>query len=414
MLSPRGLILLCHSCADRGKASHVADAEDQGQMDMRTLLLERACLLTFCMLLVLLNLRSYRNMNGIRWFAASNIGYFIGGILIASRDHLPIWAAVVLSNLLYSLGYVLLHRCLAAFFGEKRWYWRGQCAAAVASLLLCLHFTYIHPDLRLRLAFIGLTTGLQFAMAAAVALHGRRSAMRSAALAMSAVLVFSSGLNLLRVFLTLALGTTQTYLGSGQVQTTIVMLNTTIFVAMDIAFLWMIATSLRNELQQQAMTDPLTKVMNRRALEAALGRLVNRCRQTGQPLSMVMLDLDEFKRINDTLGHRMGDRALMAVADCLREGLRDSDLIARFGGDEFVLLLPNCPRNGAHEIAERLRTALEQKNLVLSNEPVHLKASFGVTTLEEPEKDWETLLIECDRALYTAKQVGGNFVYVTG
>lgn len=285
---------------------------------------------------------------------------------------------------------------------------------AALSLLLCLTFTYGYPNIRLRLAGIGLATGFQFVFAGLVAAYGWYTRMRAPALTMSAVLFFSAALNLLRILLTLLWGTTQTYLKADEIQTTIVMLNTTIFVSIDLAFLWMMATSLRDELQTQAMTDPLTGVMNRRAFEEALTNAVTRSRETGQPLSVVMMDLDDFKGINDTLGHRAGDKALMVATQCLREGLREADAVARMGGDEFVILLPNCPRNGAHEIAERLRAAIEIRSVPFAEEAITLKASFGVATLSEPAMEGDALLIECDRALYTAKRVGGNFVYVTG
>ncbi|WP_263410928.1 GGDEF domain-containing protein [Terriglobus tenax] len=381
-------------------------------MDMRTLLLERTCLLAFCTLLVLVNLRGHRGTRGLLWFAASNVGYLVGGVLIASRAYLPVWVAVVLANLLYSLGYAMLHRSLTAFTGARRWTWWAQCIAVALSLTLCTTFTLIVPDIRLRLAGIGLATGLQFVIAAMAVLHGRHSRLRSPVLSLASVLLFSAALNLLRPLLTLLWGTTQPYLQADDIQTTTVMLNTTIFVAIDLAYLWLIATSLRSDMQVQAMTDPLTGVMNRRSLETALESAVQRCRQTGQPLSMIMMDLDNFKTINDTLGHRAGDRALVSVTQCLRVTLRDSDTVARVGGDEFVILLPNCPRNGAHEIAERLRAAIEMKTLTMGHQSVAMKASFGVATLEQSHISAEMLLMECDRALYTAKRVGGNFVYV--
>jgi len=382
-------------------------------MDMRTLLLERACLLTFCMLLVLANVREHRGMSGLRWFAASNINYFVGAILIANRNYVPVWASVVLANFLYSMGYVFLHRCLADFFGQKRLYWWAHCAVAALSLGQCVYFTLIHPDIRYRLAAIGFATGLQFVLCALVAFHGAKTAMRNAAIVMGSVLTFSAVLNISRVVLTLVWGTTQVYLHADTIQTTTVMLNTTIFVAIDMAFVWMVATTLRDELQVQAMTDPLTKVLNRRALELTAERGIGRCRRMGQALSAIVIDLDGFKEINDSKGHRAGDVTLVAAARCLETGLRESDSIARVGGDEFVIVLPNCARSSAQEIAERLRVTLESRKIMVGEEWIQIRASFGVAMLEESMKDWEELMAECDRALYTAKSVGGNFVYVT-
>ena len=382
-------------------------------MDMRTLLLERACLLTFCMLLVLANVREHRGMSGLRWFAASNINYFVGAILIANRNYVPVWASVVLANFLYSMGYVFLHRCLADFFGQKRLYWWAHCAVAALSLGQCVYFTLIHPDIRYRLAAIGFATGLQFVLCALVAFHGAKTAMRNAAIVMGSVLTFSAVLNISRVVLTLVWGTTQVYLHADTIQTTTVMLNTTIFVAIDMAFVWMVATTLRDELQVQAMTDPLTKVLNRRALELTAERGIGRCRRMGQALSAIVIDLDGFKEINDSKGHRAGDVTLVAAARCLETGLRESDSIARVGGDEFVIVLPNCGRSSAQEIAERLRATLESRKIMVGEEWIQIRASFGVATLEESMNDWEELVVECDRALYAAKSVGGNFVHVT-
>jgi len=382
-------------------------------MDMRTLLLERACLLTFCTLLVLTNVSEHRRTPGVWWFAASNVNYFIGGILIASREHLPAWASVVLANFLYSMGYVFLHRCLSQFFGQKALYWWAQWSVAALSLTQCIYFALIHPNIRYRLAAIGLATGLQFSICAAVAFLGSRTAIRRASIGMGSVLTFSALLNLTRVALTLIWVTTQTYLHADEIQTMTVMLNTMVFVAIDIAFIWMIATALRDELQLQATTDPLTKVLNRRALETLAANLIGRSRRSGQPLSAIVIDLDDFKVINDSLGHHGGDVTLVAAARCLEAELRLTDSIARVGGDEFVVVLPDCSRSKAHEIAERLRAAVESQNITVGERSVRFSASFGVATLEEFMTGWEGLIAECDRALYTAKSAGGNFVYLT-
>lgn len=386
--------------------------EAQDSMDMRTLLLERACLLTFCTLLVLVNVREHRTTPGVRWFAASNVNYFIGGLLIANRSQFSVWISVVLANLLYSLGYVFLHHSLTDFLESRRRYWWAQLAVAALALALVLSFTVIHPDIRYRLAAVGLTTGLQFAICTAVALEGAKTPLRSAALGMAGVLGFSAVLNLTRVGLTLIWGTTQVYLHADHIQTVTVMLNTMIFVTIDIAFVWMIAATLRNELHVQAMTDPLTHALNRRALEMLAERAFQRSRVTGHPLSVIVVDLDGFKQINDRLGHRIGDLTLVAAAQALKAELRASDSLARIGGDEFVVLLPDCPRNSAQEIAERLRATLEAQEIQAGDHRVEIRASFGVATLEEFAGSCEWLMAEGDRALYRAKSVGGNYVNV--
>jgi diguanylate cyclase (GGDEF)-like protein len=227
---------------------------------------------------------------------------------------------------------------------------------------------------------------------------------------MGAVLTFSAVVNLTRVVLTLVWGTTQTYLKADDIQTTVVMLNTIIFVAIDIAFLWMIATTLRNELHTQAMTDPLTRVLNRRALGLRMAGVMERSRQTSRPVSAIVIDLDNFKKINDSLGHVTGDLVLVETVRCVQAGLRASDLIARVGGDEFAIVMPDCPLDQALLIGERLRAALEAQTISADEQTVHILASFGVATLLDNTGSWEGLLAECDRALYAAKNSGGNLV----
>lgn len=164
-------------------------------------------------------------------------------------------------------------------------------------------------------------------------------------------------------------------------------------------------------LEQLSRTDPLTGLANRRRFMTVLEHTFSHSLRTGLPLALVMLDIDYFKRINDTYGHQGGDEVLIAVADLLRPEPGDDILAARYGGEEFALLLPETSGEVALRGAERLRRQVEELNFAGPLAGLCLTASFGVAAL--PHADITTidqLIREADAALYRAKHAGRNRV----
>ena len=135
-----------------------------------------------------------------------------------------------------------------------------------------------------------------------------------------------------------------------------------------------------------------------------------RSRRTRSPLSVAILDLDHFKRINDTYGHPEGDAALRRVASIIAGALRAPDLVGRFGGEEFVVILPNAAEPAAMTVADRLREEIERCGLEIRGARVPLTASIGVATLEPDGGDFDDVIRMADEALYTAKARGRNAV----
>jgi len=162
-------------------------------------------------------------------------------------------------------------------------------------------------------------------------------------------------------------------------------------------------------LKELAATDPLTGLANRRTLMTELEREFRRCQRSGSLLSLVMVDLDHFKRVNDTYGHQNGDRVLVALADSLKTHLRPYDLASRFGGEEFALVLPETGPEGTLRIAERIRTSVAGLKFDGALEGLQVTASLGVATCPAATvKDIEDLIRESDDALYLAKKNGRN------
>jgi diguanylate cyclase (GGDEF)-like protein len=159
----------------------------------------------------------------------------------------------------------------------------------------------------------------------------------------------------------------------------------------------------------RAASDPLTGLPNRRAADDAIKRLIAHAGRTVTPLSVVLIDLDHFKEVNDLHGHEQGDAALAAIGQILAASVRASDFAARYGGEEFLLLLPDTDRRGAVGVAEKLRRTIENAEI---RDIGCLTASFGIASMPEDAVDSEQLLRKADRALYAAKAHGRNRVEV--
>ncbi|WP_024326097.1 diguanylate cyclase [Thioalkalivibrio sp. AKL19] len=158
-------------------------------------------------------------------------------------------------------------------------------------------------------------------------------------------------------------------------------------------------------LEQAARTDPLTGLANRRAAEAVLEQHAASVRHDGVPVSVISLDIDHFKSVNDTHGHATGDAVIAGVAAILRASVRKPDLVARWGGEEFLIVAPQVGREGGLELAERCRQAIARAPIA----EVPVTASFGVTTFE-PQDTLDDVLVRADGMMYRAKEAGRDRV----
>jgi diguanylate cyclase (GGDEF)-like protein len=164
--------------------------------------------------------------------------------------------------------------------------------------------------------------------------------------------------------------------------------------------------------RQIALVDPLTGLANRRALFTRLEGMVAEATRTQAEFAVVMTDLDHFKRANDTYGHDFGDEVLAAFAEVLQSQARKGDTVSRYGGEEFVALIGHATADSAMAVAERMRSAWEERTFCPQTEPVSFTASFGVTlwTADGPELAADELLKQADVAMYAAKEQGRNRV----
>ena len=176
-----------------------------------------------------------------------------------------------------------------------------------------------------------------------------------------------------------------------------------LFTATGITIIQLLASDLAVKLRAVASVDPLTEALNRRGFEEASGDLLTHARRKHRRATIVLIDLDHFKSVNDRFGHVCGDAVLRAVADCVRRNIRGDDLFARMGGEEFVLLLSDTGAEAAHAVADRIRREL--RDLTLLPDGGGVTASFGVTPVGAGDELAIAMTI-ADRALYDAKTRG--------
>ena len=163
------------------------------------------------------------------------------------------------------------------------------------------------------------------------------------------------------------------------------------------------------ELTHLATHDSLTKLYNRRSLEARLNYAIDTASRYQHPLSIIMLDLDHFKNINDTFGHKAGDILLETIGAILGNSVRKSDTVARYGGEEFVIIIIETPLAEANEFAEELRKIIAEQSIRLDGgEDISITASLGVTSFPDHSKSSQKLLEKADSAMYMAKAAGRN------
>jgi diguanylate cyclase (GGDEF)-like protein len=168
---------------------------------------------------------------------------------------------------------------------------------------------------------------------------------------------------------------------------------------------------LHETVQRQAVTDELTGLFNHRRFQEVMAVEVERARRFGQEMGLIMLDIDNFKRVNDTYGHMQGDLVLREVAQVLRESAREIDEPARYGGEEMTVALPQTDLDGAYNFAERVRRRIEALELPLleGGGTLRVTASFGAASLSSaPGRDKDELVAAADAALYRAKRSGKN------
>lgn len=376
------------------------------QLDFQTLVVAVSLSAAFCAAARVLLWRMHPGVPGLGQWTGAGIASALALALFGFFGMDTDWIGLSLPHLLVSLGLAL------AWDGFRRFLGRpplpplliGGLVLAVAAPLVVVHLTS-WPALR------AMTNSVLMAlMSLAIARELLRPTPWSAAAARATgfLYLFNAVFFLLRLLAVLRDGGQPLATGFASASLLWWMCMT---VAVTLGMALMTGERLQGDLDRQASRDPLTGTLNRRAFAIQAERELARARRAGRPLSLLMMDLDHFKLVNDRLGHAAGDAALCRFVAVAEKQLRAEDLLARFGGEEFVALLPDTPAERALAAAERLRVAFAQ---AVGGPPGHVfTVSTGVAELHGDE-DLETTLKRADHALYRAKQDGRDRCVLAG
>jgi diguanylate cyclase (GGDEF)-like protein len=375
-----------------------------------------AALLTALVTTVLYAVWSFnRNIPGLRLWMVSFLLGSVFSVSLLVRDWFPEVVAVVISQGSVSLAAYLCLMASRMYMGRRpfsHWYAvLGIGALMVASV----YFTVVQPHLGMRFVFVGLGAGICFLLTARTMADGgvRRVPARY-------LFALVAGLHGLFLLLRPALFKLAPVAPGGLPDAGLVTLVSQ-FVLLEaivaVVLLGFGALMLANEfitseLRHLAEMDPLTNVFNRRAFLTLLDKAISAAQRTGTAVPVLVMDLDHFKNINDTWGHRAGDDVLRHFVMLAHRCLRKEDVMGRLGGEEFAIFLPNASAAGALAVAERLRALVEAQPVATGPQSIPLTVSVGVTLCAHGDAAGAALQ-RADEAMYLAKERGRNRVEVS-
>jgi diguanylate cyclase (GGDEF)-like protein len=327
---------------------------------------------------------------------------------IGLRGIVPDIVSIALANALLLLAFMFM-RDSAQGGGRLRSDWSGWSVAGAAILLL-LYFTAVQPDTRIRIMVFSLSAAVlavrpALALIAAVPKDARRARRFTSACFLGIGLVM-----LARAVFSTNWGANADVLSPGAVQAETILLVGLFVVASTLGVVWIEIEQLQGDLTRLAMLDPLTGTLNRRAFMRAYELELSRSIRDKTGFALALFDLDNFKTVNDTHGHAIGDQVLCRAVDTLRVNLRGHDVLARYGGEEFALLIPGADKAAAMLAAERARLTVGARPIEVGQISIPITVSAGVAAYGVDGSDWESLLSGADKALYEAKHGGKDRV----
>lgn len=357
---------------------------------------------TFALTLTLLAW-SDRRTRGTRWLAGACV-LQLGAT--ASRAILPLPSPTSenLGACLLVLVFFLVYLGLRWFVLRRRLSTMNAPLALSAAMTAILSIGVVNQAAALAAARIASLVVLGFT--AAMLLRPRMRSLRAAARATAFMVFGVMGVLGLRLLVSLGLLGSR-YVGLDKFGHDATMVTVT---ALGFSFVGMYVAETKRRLHEETRLDPLTGLHNRRAFEEMAHREVQIAARESTPLTLLMMDLDHFKQLNDTWGHALGDRALRAFGGVLLTVTGSSDAVARLGGEEFAILLPGRSARSALALAERLRATVEGLRLSEGEELVRFTVSVGLSSLRAGEQSLEAMSHRADRALYQAKREGRNRV----
>jgi diguanylate cyclase (GGDEF)-like protein len=372
--------------------------------DPRSFIIISTCLGLLCAFLCFVLRSSFpRNIQGLYGWGTACLVLVASSVLFAARERIDVLYSSYVANVLVVSGIVLMHRSLRQFTGQQQRH-RYEVAAIVAVAALLVWPTFIHDDYRLRIVVVStVNAGLFFASAWVISRMPAKSVVEYFTLWVFLLTAIVSAARCGAALL--SLGTLQPLTDTTFIQYVYLATFSFSILALSLGFIMMVNRRLQRQLEAAALHDGLTGILTRTAFFDSANMELARCHRSGDTVSLLMIDIDDFKSINDCFGHLNGDRVLIEFVSKTRQVLRSHDLFGRYGGEEFVALLPVTDQQQAHDVAGRICAVCQHAN---GTGTTPFTVSIGVATITPNGEDVSTILAQADAALYRAKANGKN------
>ena len=355
---------------------------------------------------------NHKKFKGISIIGNALLCMSVGFLLLGLRQHINSFFSIIIANSAILASILLIYEGLVRFL-QVEVTWEKTFSISLLALLLILfpYFTYINPDINIRVIIFSTFLSLQCLLVSNALLykikHYRSEAVTFLGLMFLIIALFFA----FRSIWTASEIKIINFMNAGLIHGLAIVIFHFMTLATSFCVIWIASSILERELIKQARIDPLTLVYNRRALTELATIEMSRVIRNDHPLAMIICDIDHFKHFNDQHGHQAGDKVLVDFASILKSNVREHDLVSRYGGEEFLILLPETNLEHAAIIAEKLRVKIMNHQLVIPpNKTLSITASFGVANYQKGVTDWKQIVKTADRALYQAKNTGRNRV----
>ena len=366
-------------------------------------------LLSLCYCIGLLLIQQLQpTVRGISTIASALLLLSISFLLLSFGNQITHWVSKILANSLMAFSYIILLLGVCQFRRFPRVI-ANICFYSFPILVIGLtYFTLFMPSTNARVILMTIYVSSLCFIAILANQKGQSTDITPSKFLLSFGLATQCGYNLFRFTWTLFEQQIDDFMISGIAHQLAFVSTLLMIVFVGFSVTWMLTGRLVSTIYDTSIKDELTQLYNRRALEELLPKELARSSRHRQPLSVLLLDIDHFKKVNDTYGHQAGDRVLRTTGKLLILQTRKDDLSFRYGGEEFLVLLPNTDVDNAVIVAEKLREAIKRARMLPTNVE-SCTASFGVTQFNGDD-DWESVIERADQALYNAKKNGRNQV----
>lgn len=380
-----------------------------GELDIKTLGVALS-LVTLSMTL-LLSIAAWHagSEKGLRHWAMGNFALMLGLLMNVNQDHIHHSLSVVLANGLMTLGIGVTWLGVRAFKGTSQPQ-AGPILAALLVMLLLWIFRFHLDSLTARLGIASIVLATMSLLCARELLIPAEQPLRTGYWLAGGVALFC-GLGLtLRAIASLSSLSPTVAISDNPLQSATLLGAMVAQIGLASGFILMTHYRTAMALHRLSERDALTGTLNRRSLYEQALQILSKASETQLPVTLIMLDADHFKRINDEFGHQTGDAVLCHMVARIRQHLRANDLLGRYGGEEFILILPGLDTDSAIQVAERIRLGLCNQPWHAEDTPVQLSISLGVACSDQQGYVFDILLGAADAALYQAKALGRNRV----